>query len=170
MTSPLLPYANSYLLITALLPPEIQSGRITQPEGTAYLVRCYLKRQDSTGTTSGADYLPTQSSPGNTLPGTSGAAYLYRGYALRWTAAPSPYTPGAEPVDTSNVWQSISPDTKPTWLTEGVSATHIQGLQLPKPTIIESCSGKYGGTAIDAIISREINGIPLLIRSGDLTT
>lgn len=168
MTSPLLPYANSYLAITANSAPTMENGRIMQTPGNQYLVRCYLTRQDSSGTTTGADYLPTQNSPGNTLPGVSGQVYLYRGYALRWIAA-TDYEPGDEPSDGDNRWQQLSPATKPPWLIEGSKALHIQGLETPKNATVERCSGRYGGNAIDAIISREIKGIPVVVRSGDLT-
>lgn len=169
MTSPLLPYANSYLAIRSMGAPTIENGRIKQEPGNQYLVRCYLTRQDSTGTTTGADYLPTQSTPGTTLPGSSGQVYLYRGYALNWITAPADYEPGNEPLDENMGWQRISPTTKPTWLAEGITALHIQGLETPKQATIERCSGKYGGTAIDEIISREIAGIPIAVRSGDIT-
>lgn len=149
--------------------PAIENGRITQEPGDQYIVRCYLTRQDSTGTTTGADYLPTQGTPGTTLPGSSGQVYLYRGYALNWTTAPADYEPGDEPPDGSTAWQRLSPVTRPTWLSEGITALHIQGLEAPKQATVERCTGKYGGTAIDEIISREIAGIPIVVRSGDLT-
>lgn len=165
MTSPLLPYANAYLLVPTLGTPSVVAGRITQPASTLYLLHCYLKRQDSTGTSTGADYLPTQLSPGDRLPGTSGEAYLYRGYALRHQAVASDFT-FTSPIPTAN-WLPLT--STPTWLPPGTACQHLQGTETPKPCRIERNTGRYGGTQIDALLVAEIGGIPLTIRSGDLT-
>lgn len=160
MTSPLLPYANALLLITAEGEPTIENGRIVTEPGTSYVVQCYLTRQQSTGTSSGADYLPTQMSPGETLPGTSGVAYLYAGYALRYGEGDLE----DEPTD----WTALPGSSPPSWLTAGITCKHQQGNEPLKYCMIERTTGKYGNTAIDSIINKEIGGIPLLIRSGEL--
>lgn len=160
MTSPLLSYANSLLLITAEGEPSIENGRVIAGPGTSYVVQCYLTRQQSTGTSSGADYLPTQVSPGEVLPGVSGVAYLYAGYALRYGEG------DLENVPTS--WIELPGSTLPGWLAQGLACRHKQGNEPLKYCMIERTTGKYGNTAIDSIINEEIGGIPLLVRSGDL--
>lgn len=161
MTSPLLTYANGLLLVTSSEAPEIINGRVISVAGTAYVVQCYLKRQDSTGTTTGADY------PGiNVMPGVSGDSYLYRGYALRYGEAPEDYN--LEEGQPSITWTPLTATTKPTWLVEGITCNHKQGLEQVKNCVIERCSGKYGGSNIDDLISNEIGGIPIIVRSGDV--
>lgn len=160
MTSPLLSYSNASLLITAQGEPSIENGRVVTTAGTSYVVQCYLTRQQSTGTSSGADYLPTQTSPGEILPGSSGVVYLYAGYALRY---------GQGDLDNEpTVWTTLPGEEVPSWLTAGTNCKHKQGDEQPKHCLIERTSGKYGNIGIDQIINKEIGGIPLLIRSGEL--
>ena len=167
MASPLLAYANSYLLIEAKGAPTVSNGRIVASSIGRYLVQCYLTRQDSTGTTTGGDHVPGQLSPGDTLPGSSGDVYLYRGYGLRYKAVDSGYALG-EGLIPSGSWISLLSNTKPQWISGGVSGQHLQGNEQVKFMTIERASGKYGGTGIDSTVSVNIGGIPLTIRSGDL--
>jgi hypothetical protein len=160
MTSPLLPYTNAYLQISSQGAPSIDNGRFVTTAGVTYVIQCYCVRQDSTGTTTGAEYAPTRQNPGNTLPGVSGEVYLYRGYALRYGVGDLDSLPAA--------WITISADDVPTWLAAGVSGQHRQGNEQVKATTIERVSGKYGGTAIDQIISAQIKGVPITLRSGDV--
>lgn len=165
MTSPLLPYANAYLVITQQGAPGVVNGRIVTTAGNSYIIECYLKRQDSTGTSTGADYLPTQSNPGETLPGASGDVYLYRGYALRQAAAPSGYDATSDPFPTSLSWQQLNDEL----LHPGLECVHLQGIESPKASRIERATGKYGGTQIDELIKDYVGGAPLVVRSGDIT-
>jgi hypothetical protein len=166
MTSPLLPYANSYLLLQSTGAPAVLSGRIIAGPNGYFVVQCYLTRQDSTGTSTGADYLPTQTSPGSGFPGTSGDVYLYRGYALRYTPVTAQYTL-ADPLPASTVWTNLLSTNKPVWLAPGISGKHLQGNEDIKYTVVERPTGKYGGIAIDEIVSTNIGGIPITVRSGD---
>jgi hypothetical protein len=167
MSSPLLPYANSYLLLESAGIPTVSDGRITATIEGKFLVHCYLTRQDSTGVTTGADYIPAQASTGNTLPGSSGDVYLYRGYALRYAEVDEEYELG-DALPTTISWVSLLSTTKPDWLSAGVSGQHLQGSEQPKYTTVERSTGKYGGTNIDLTVSVNIGGIPVTIRSGDL--
>jgi hypothetical protein len=161
MTSPLLPYVNACLLITSEGIPEIVDGRIISESGSTYLVQCYMKRQDSQGVTTGASY-----EKANTMPGASGNAYLYRGYALRYAETANVYD-----LDNANfniAWTELKSTAKPSWLVDGLRCKHKQGLEQIKYCIIERCSGAYGGNKIDALIGEEIGGIPITVRSGDV--
>ena len=166
MSSPLLSRANAYLLVTAKAAPTVVGGRIVEADSESYLVRCFLNRQQSSGTTTGADYLPAQFSAGDTLPGSSGVAYLYSGYGLQWAEAPSGYTAGDEVPDGLD-WTSLA-EGVPSWLTAGISCRHMQGIEGVKYCMIERTTGKYGNSGIDEIIIKEVGGIPLLVKSGDL--
>jgi hypothetical protein len=141
-------------------------GRVTAAPGSAYLIGCYLTRQQSNGTTSGADYLPTQTSTGDTLPGVSGLIYLYKGYGLQWADVPSDYTAGEE-IPSGLDWTSLA-DGSPDWLVPGMQAVHMQGGEAPKHCVIERITGRYGNVAIDEILIKEVGGIPILVRSGDI--
>lgn len=160
MTSPLLPYYNALLAVTSEGTPSIEDGRVITASGTTYVVQCYLTRQQSTGTSSGADYLPTQATPGDVLPGVSGVVYLYAGYALRYGEG------SLEALPTS--WTELPGTEIPSWLTTGIMCQHKQGNEQVKHCMIERTSGKYGNIGIDQIINQEIGGIPLLVRSGDV--
>jgi hypothetical protein len=168
MTSPLLPYANAFLTVDATGAPTVENGRIVATSSARYLIRCYLTRQDSTGVTTGADYLPTQASPGSMLPGTSGVAYLYRGYGLQYAQVDESYELGVDPAPGAG-WTNLLSSSKPGWLMAGAQARHMQGDEPVKWAVLERVTGKFGGSNIDATISVNIGGIPLILRSGDLT-
>jgi hypothetical protein len=168
MTSPLLPYANAFLTVDATGAPTVENGRIVATQSTRYLIRCYLTRQDSTGVTTGADYLPTQASPGSMLPGSSGVVYLYRGYGLQYAQVDENYELGVDLVPSTGWTDLLSPN-KPGWLMAGAQVKHLQGSEAPKWAVLEQVTGKFGGSNIDATISVNIDGIPLIVRSGGLT-
>jgi hypothetical protein len=167
MTSPLLPYKNAYLLVASQSAPTIENGRVVTTLGTNYLVECYLVRQQATGTTTGADYIPTQTSPGEILPGASGLIYLYSGYALRYATASSTYEAGDD-IPNGLVWTSLADSNTPDWLTVGAECSHMQGNESVKYCKIERLSGRYGNTGIDLTINKEVGGIPITVRSGEL--
>lgn len=167
MTSPLLPYANAYLVVTSQGTPQVENGRVVTTAGVKYVVQCYLKRQDGSGTTTGADYLPTQSNPGTGFPGVSGDVYLYRGYALRYAALPTGFV-DTDAIPTSLAWTTLGSTPVPVWMANGARVQHRQGAEQAKYGMIERGSGKYGGTNIDEIVSQNIGGVPIVLRSGDV--
>lgn len=169
MTSPLMPYAYSYLLITATGAPSVVNGRIVMAEGSKYLVQCYFSRQDSSGVTTGADYYPTKGSPGETLPGASGQVYLYRGYGLQYVQVIDGYELGEDVIPVTG-WATLVSSDVPDWLYDGVECECLHGNEAAKYAKIEKMSGKYGGLGIDQIISASIQGIPLTITCGELVS
>ena len=167
MSSPLLPYANAYVLVESLGATTVVSGRITTSAGTKYLVQCYLTKQISTGTETGGEYRPLRASPGSNLPGASGDIYLYRGYALRFAQVASGYALG-DTIPTTG-WTDLVSTTKPVWLKAGITVQHQQGSEpISSECIIEDVAGRYGGAGIDQIVSISVGGIPLVIRSGNI--
>lgn len=167
MTSPLLPYANTYLLATSSGTPQVQNGRITSGIGTQYIIQCYLKRQESSGTTTGADSLPSGSNSTGPFQGVGGDVFLYRGYALRYAPLLTILgddDPIPEPLD----WVSLASDMVPLWLVNGLSVVHRHGNEPAKKGSIKQITGKYGGVGIDDIVSQNIGGIPIVVRSGEV--
>lgn len=169
MASPLAPYAFSYLLIAQVGAPTIVGGRITIAETSKYLVKCYFSRQDSSGTTTGADYVPTKTSPGEMLPGASGQVYLYRGYGLQYVQVVDGYELGEDVIPVTG-WATLASSDVPNWLHDGVECECLHGNEAAKYAKIEKMSGKYGGLGIDQIISASIQGIPLTITCGELVS
>jgi hypothetical protein len=167
MTSPLLDYANGYLLVRQQGTPSIVNGRVQQTAGTTYLVQCYLKRQDSTGTSTGADYVPVQSRGGAAIDGASGQIYLYRGYALRYAVVSSTYDLEALSL-TGVTFSAFTFTSVPEWLVAGVSGSHKQGREKVAYFSVETCGGKFGNSGIDELINNNIEGIPIVIRSGQV--
>jgi hypothetical protein len=68
-----------------------------------------------------------------------------------------------------HVWVELNAASLPEWLTTGTRALHLQGTsESPKECRIERVTGKYGGSGIDQVISNEIKGVPMVLRSGDV--
>ena len=89
MTSPLYPYINSRILVPSLGAVTQEAGRWVEAPGDSYLVKCFLKRAQYGGVSSGSKPLPLESQlDGNMLPGGSGDQFYYRGYALEFTTVP----------------------------------------------------------------------------------
>ena len=83
MTSPLLPYANSRILVPNQGAVSLVNGRWTEVAGDSYLVKCFLKRAQYSGVSSGSKLIPIPSQlDGEMMPGASGDQFYYRGYAL----------------------------------------------------------------------------------------
>jgi hypothetical protein len=166
MASPLLPYANAHLLVVSRGLPSMVNGRVVTTASTRYLMKCYLVRQQSNGTTSGADYLPIRTSGSDILPGAGGQIYLYEGYALQYAEAPNNYDAG-DVIPDDLTWTDFTVAALG-WLTPGTKCEHMHGIEEVKYSTVERMTGKYGNAGIDEIIVAEIGGIPLLVRSGEL--
>ena len=168
MASPLLPYVNALLLVQSTGEVTVVNGRVVGAAGPSYVIEAYMVRQDSTGTTTGAEYAPTRQRAGDVLPGASGEVYLYRGYGLRWGVVSNDYELG-QSLGVGHVWVELNAASLPEWLSAGTRALHLQGTsESPKECRIERVTGKYGGSGIDQVISNEIKGVPMVLRSGDV--
>jgi len=70
MASPLLPYANARVLVTAEGVVSKTNGRFVATVGQKYLVKCFMKRAQYTGVSSGSKKLPLESQlDGAMMPG-----------------------------------------------------------------------------------------------------
>jgi len=162
MSSPLLPYANSYLLIKNEASVSLVDGRWVTgggvgEENTSYLVRCFLKRSQNEGASTGSKLIPLPSElGGEMMPGAGGQGFLYRGYALEWILA-------TEDVDPSTVqWQQATEQYD--WMLPGIECQLRLGDDpLMMNARIQRSSGVFGGQGIDSVVYKEVGGVPLIV-------
>jgi len=167
MSSPLLPYANSFLLFGSEAAVDLVDGRwVTQggidQENWKYLVRCFLKRSENSGASTGSKPVPLASElGGQMMPGASGDSFIYRGYALEWVFASSSESP-----DNYN-WQPV--DGQYDWMAPGkVCDLSFGDDQVMKETRVQRSSGKFGGKGIDQIVYAELGGVPIVVSGAEL--
>ena len=167
MASPLLPYANARILVPNQGAVSIVNGRWVEAAGNYYLVKCFLKRSQYSGVSSGSKLVPIPSQlDGEMLPGASGDQFYYRGYALEWVEVPSNWD-----LETSDetplVFQQVL--TQYTWLATGTECQFRLGQDPIMPTAkIQRSSGVFGGQGIDEIIYKEIAGVELQLTGAEL--
>ena len=167
MASPLLPYANARVLVPNQGAVSIVNGRWVEAAGNYYLVKCFLKRSQYSGVSSGSKLVPIPSQlDGEMMPGASGDQFYYRGYALEWVEVPSNWD-----LETSDetplVFQQVL--TQYTWLATGTECQFRLGQDPIMPTAkIQRSSGVFGGQWIDEIIYKEIAGVELQLTGTEL--
>lgn len=167
MASPLLPYANARILVPNQGAVSVVNGRWVEAAGNYYLVKCFLKRSQYSGVSSGSKLVPIPSQlDGEMLPGASGDQFYYRGYALEWVEVPSNWD-----LETSDetplVFQQVL--TQYTWLATGTECQFRLGQDPIMPTAkIQRSSGVFGGQGIDEIIYKEIAGVELQLTGAEL--
>ena len=135
--------------------------------GNSYLVKCFLKRTQYSGVSSGSKLIPIPSQlNGEMLPGASGDQFYYRGYALEWVEVPSAWD--LETSDESAlVWAQVT--TQYEWLATGTECQFRLGQDPIMPTAkIQRSSGVFGGQGIDEIVYKEIGGVELQLTSAEL--
>ena len=167
MTSPLLPYANARILVPNDGAVSQVNGRWVQAAGDSYLVKCFLKRAQYSGVSSGSKMVPIASQlNGEMLPGASGDQFYYRGYALEWVEVPSTWD--LETSDESAlVWTKSTEQYS--WLATGVEVQFRLGNDPIMPTAkIQRSSGVFGGQGIDEILYQEIGGVELQLTGTEL--
>ena len=167
MASPLLPYANSRVLVPNLGAVSLVDGRWVEAPGNSYLVKSFISRQQYSGVSSGSKMIPISSQlDGEMMPGASGDQFYYRGYALEWVEVPSTWD--LETSDESAlVFQQVL--TQYTWLATGTECTFRFGQDPIMPaTRIQRSSGVFGGQGIDEIVYKEIGGVELQLTGAEL--
>ena len=94
MASPLAPYINSRVLAVAEGAVSLVNGRYQAAQGDTYLIRCFMKRAQYTGVSSGSKKIPLESQlDGEMMPGASGDQFYYRGYALEYSIVSQTWNP-----------------------------------------------------------------------------
>lgn len=166
MASPLLPYANSRILVTAQGTVSIVDGRLTPATGQTYLVLCFMSRTQYSGVSSGSKKVPLESQlQGRMMPGASGDAFYYRGYALEYAPVAADYniaTGDESLLSFSTVTLQLP------FLYPSREVRFFFGNEKEMVGRIERSSGIFGGTGIDEIIYSEVGGVQLQITGGEL--
>ena len=165
MASPLLPYANSAIVIASTGAVSNVDGRITAAAGNRYLVKAFLKREQSTGTETGGTKTPLRGQVGNILPGASGEYFLYRGYALQYATVASNFVLGTS-SETNLVYADIQQQFA--WMLPGQNGQLRFGDDRILNAQIQRSSGVFGGQGIDEIIYSEIGGVQIQVTGGEL--
>jgi hypothetical protein len=166
MASPLLPYANSFALVTSEGVVSVVDGRIEAAAGSRYLVKAFMSRTQYSGVSSGSKKIPLESQlDGRMMPGASGDQFYYRGYALQYAIVPNTFdlrTSSTDRLAYSTVNEQYS------WLKPGIDVEFKFGNDPILFGQVERSSGVYGGLGIDKIIYKEIVGVQLQITGGEL--
>jgi hypothetical protein len=165
MTSPLLPYANSAIVIASTGAVSNVDGRITAVAGSRYLIKAFLKREQSTGTESGGTKTPLRAQSGTVLPGASGEYFLYRGYALQYATIPSNFVLGTT-SEANLTYTDIQQQF--TWMLPGQNGQLRFGDDRILNAQIQRSSGVFGGQGIDEIIYSEIGGVQIQVTGAEL--
>lgn len=165
MISPLLPYANSAILVESQGVVTVENGRIITAAGSNYLIKAFLKREQSTGIKSGGTKVPLKGQSGDIMPGGSGEYFLYRGYALQYATVPSTFVLGSS-SESGLLYGNITEQFN--WMLPGQSGSLRFGNDRIMKAHIERSSGVFGGTGIDDIIYYEIGGIQIQVTGGEL--
>jgi hypothetical protein len=159
MASPLLPYANSRVLVVSEGVPAVTDGRIAAPDGQIYLIKAFMKRVQYSGVSSGSKKIPLESQlDGRMLPGVSGDQFYYRGYALEYAVIASNYN-WLTGNESSLTFNRVTGQTE--WLLTGKEVQLRIGNDPILNAQIERSSGIFGGQGIDQIIYSEIGGVEL---------
>lgn len=167
MASPLAPYINSRLLVPSQGAVSIVNGRLVAAAGDSYLVKCFLKRVQYTGVSSGSKMVPIESQlDGEMLPGASGDQFYYRGYALEWSTVPNTWDLETSDESTLTFQQVL---TQYDWLATGTETKFRFGQDPIMPAAkIQRSSGQYGGQGIDEILYKEIGGVEIQVTGAEL--
>lgn len=168
MTSPLLPYANSRLLVQSKGEVTASAnGRLQEADGQAYFVVAFMKRAEYNGVSSGSKPLPlTSQLDGEMMPGGSGDQFYYRGYALQYALAPSGVSLAGIDESTLTMLQVTG---QATWLEPGTVCEFAFGDDpIVEYARVQRSSGVFGGQGIDQIVYEQLGGVQLQITSGEV--
>lgn len=164
MTSPLDGYINSRIIINVRSGEVSQvNGRLSNSNDIRYLILGFLKRSQSSGTSTGVISVPKEGSRSRILPGYDGQVFLYRGYGLRYCEVSNEFDVGSSISGLTFTEMT----TRPNWLTNGVRCELLFGEEMIKAGELVISSGTYGSAGIDEIIIKEIGGIALVISGSE---
>ena len=165
--SPLKPYANSRILVPSQGAVSLVNGRWVEAPGDPYLVKCFLKRAQYSGTSSGSKMVPLPSQlNGEMMPGASGDQFYYRGYALEWASVEASWDLESS-SESGLTWSQVT--TQMPWLTTGTEVVFRFGQDPIMPSAkVQRSSGIFGGQGIDEIIYKEIGGVELQLTGYEL--
>lgn len=166
MASPLAPYINSRILTTAEGAVSLVDGRFVAAEGDTYLVRCFMKRAQYSGVSSGSKKIPLESQlDGEMMPGASGDQFYYRGYALEYAVVPADYDPTTDDESLITFTQVTS---QLDILLPNRAVRFFFGDEKESLSRVQRSTGIFGGQGIDEIIYKEIGGVQLQLTAGEV--
>jgi len=166
LASVLLPYANAYVRAASRGAVQITDGRIQPSEGTTCLFKCFLKRAQYGGTSSGSKKQPLPSQlGGEMMPGLTGDAYYYRGYYLQCAEVASDFDWLTEDLD-ALVFTDITAEEDT--IRPGTKVEFLFGVTPPMTAIVERNSGQFGGVGIDQILYKELGGVELQLSGAEI--
>lgn len=165
MASPLLPYANAIVRATVKGTVSVVNGRLVEDTSEVYLYRCFLKRIQYTGVSSGSVKQPLPSQlDGQMMPGASGDQFFYRGYYLQKVQVDDTFDwlgdlSALSWVDVTDAEQA---------LLAGSSVEFLFGTDVPIRANVERSTGVFGGQGIDAILYKELGGVQLQLTGAEI--
>ena len=164
MASPLLAYYNGRIKATTQGAVSIVNGRPVVSGGTTYVIKCYIKRMQYTGVTSGSKPLPLESQlEGRMLPGASGDQFYYRGFALQ----KAPLGGGDWLGDLSGLtFTDIT--AQESFLLPGSEVEFKFGNDPDMFATIQRSSGQFGGDGIDEILYPALGGVEIQLTASEV--
>lgn len=164
MASPLLEYWNGRIRAAVQGSVSIANGRPVESGATIYVVKCYVKRIQYSGVTSGSKPLPLASQlEGRMLPGASGDQFYYRGYALQKAVLGGlDWLGDLSSLTFSNVTAQES------FLLPGEEVEFKFGNDPTMKATIQRSSGQFGGVGIDEILYPALGGVEIQLTGSEL--
>lgn len=166
MASPLAPYINSRVLAVAEGAVSLVNGRYQAAQGDTYLIRCFMKRAQYSGVSSGSKKIPLESQlDGEMMPGASGDQFYYRGYALEYGIVSQTWNPG---VDDESLVVFVPVTSQLEVLLPNMEVRFFFGDEKETLSRVQRSTGVFGGQGIDQIIYSEIGGVELQLTAGEV--
>ncbi len=148
--------------------PGVYDGRIAMGESLRYVIQVFCKREGR------PSELPDADLRGQQIPGASGFSNQYSGYALRVADVSSDSTyelDGSRTIQQNSsglTFQDISGHYD--YLGNGLRGQIQLGLDAPRAYQITNMGGVYNGSGIDELIYSEVQGVPIRMTIGQVTT
>lgn len=165
MASPLLGYANALVRAENKGTVTTVNGRLVQVVSSTVLYRCFLKRTQYSGVSSGSVKVPLPSQlDGQMMPGGSGDQFYYRGYYLQKALIASNFDWRGDL--SALVWTDITAYEEA--IRPGTDVLFALGSTDTMKAQVERSTGVYGGLGIDQILYKELGGIELQLTGAEL--
>ena len=165
MASVLLPYANAYVKVSQRGAVSVVAGRLVASEGDICLFKCFLKRAQYSGTSSGSKKQPLPSQlGGEMMPGAAGDAFYYRGYYLQCAIIAPTFD---WLVDDISALTFVDITTSDEAIRPGTKVDFLFGTTAPMTATVERNSGVFGGSGIDEILYSELGGVELQLSGAE---
>lgn len=168
MASPFQFIRNTRIRVVTAAGVTITNGRAVETPGDILLFEAWSKRMQYSGVSSGSERVPLFSQlGGRMLPGGDGDKFYYRGYVLRKAVIDENFEWDNWAVDDSGLtWEQVLNNP------EELKPQREVQVKLGNDDVtfgqIQRSSGVFGGTGIDEILYREIQGVEVQFTAGEL--